>query len=122
MSQENVEFARSVFSRWNAGEREFPDEEIHPDVVVVSRMLGGAVRGQQASVATFGRSTSSSTSGQWQSRIGATRVIASQRWAMSVSTAGGAASRSINRLGFSLRSETASCFASRPSLTSPPML
>src|SRR5215211_2137864 len=29
MSQENVEFARSVFSRWNAGEREFPDEEIH---------------------------------------------------------------------------------------------
>jgi hypothetical protein len=31
MSQENVEIARSVFSRWNAGERRFPDEEIHPD-------------------------------------------------------------------------------------------
>ena len=28
MSGENVEFARSVFRRWNAGERDFPDEEI----------------------------------------------------------------------------------------------
>ena len=46
MSQENVEFARSVFTRWNAGEREFPDEEIHPDVVLVSRILGKAVRGR----------------------------------------------------------------------------
>ena len=46
MSQENVEFARSVFSRWNAGEREFPDEQIHPDVVLVSRILGKAVRGR----------------------------------------------------------------------------
>jgi ketosteroid isomerase-like protein len=46
MSQENVEFARSVFSRWNAGERSFPDEEIHPDVVLVSRILGKAVRGR----------------------------------------------------------------------------
>jgi ketosteroid isomerase-like protein len=40
MSRENVEFARSVFDRWNAGERRFPDEEIHPDVVLVSRLLG----------------------------------------------------------------------------------
>jgi ketosteroid isomerase-like protein len=46
MSQENLEFAQSVFSRWNAGERTFPDEEIHPDAVVVSRMLGKAVRGR----------------------------------------------------------------------------
>jgi ketosteroid isomerase-like protein len=46
MSQENVEFARSVFSRWNAGERGFPDEEIHPDVVLVSRLLGKAVHGR----------------------------------------------------------------------------
>jgi ketosteroid isomerase-like protein len=46
MSQENVEFARSVFSRWNAGERRFPDEEIHPDAVLVSRILGRAVRGR----------------------------------------------------------------------------
>jgi ketosteroid isomerase-like protein len=45
MSQENVEFARSVFNRWNAGERRFPDEEIHPDVVLVSRLLGTAVHG-----------------------------------------------------------------------------
>ena len=46
MSQENVDFARSVFSRWNAGERNFPDEEIHPDVVLVSRILGKSVRGR----------------------------------------------------------------------------
>jgi ketosteroid isomerase-like protein len=46
MSQENVEFARSVFRRWNAGERRFRDEEIHPDVVVVSRILGTPVRGR----------------------------------------------------------------------------
>ena len=46
MSQENVDFARSVFSRWNAGERQFPDEEIHPDAVLVSRLLGTAVHGR----------------------------------------------------------------------------
>jgi hypothetical protein len=28
MSQANVEFARSVFCRWNAGERRFPDDGI----------------------------------------------------------------------------------------------
>jgi ketosteroid isomerase-like protein len=47
MSYENVEFARSVFSRWNSGERTFPDEEIHPDVVILSRILGTAVRGRE---------------------------------------------------------------------------
>jgi ketosteroid isomerase-like protein len=46
MSRENVEFAQSVFSRWNAGERRFPDEEIHPDVVLVSRVLGRAAHGR----------------------------------------------------------------------------
>jgi ketosteroid isomerase-like protein len=46
VSRENVEFAQSVFDRWNAGERHFRDEEIHPDVVVVSRILGTAVRGR----------------------------------------------------------------------------
>ena len=46
MSQENVEFAQSVFGRWNAGEREFPDEEIDPDVVIVSRILGEPARGR----------------------------------------------------------------------------
>jgi ketosteroid isomerase-like protein len=47
MSRENVEFAQSVFSRWNAGERAFPDEEIHPDVVLVSRLLGAPVHGRE---------------------------------------------------------------------------
>jgi ketosteroid isomerase-like protein len=37
MSQEKVELARSALNRWNAGERRFPDEEIHPEVVIVSR-------------------------------------------------------------------------------------
>jgi ketosteroid isomerase-like protein len=46
MSRENVELAQSVFNRWNAGERTFPDEEIHPDVVIRSRILGNAVRGR----------------------------------------------------------------------------
>jgi ketosteroid isomerase-like protein len=47
MSQRNVEFAQSLFSRWNAGERRPRDEEIHPDVVVVSRgVLGAAVCGR----------------------------------------------------------------------------
>ncbi len=46
MSRENVEFAQSVFDRWNTGERRFRDEEIHPDVVVSSRILGTAVRGR----------------------------------------------------------------------------
>jgi ketosteroid isomerase-like protein len=46
VSRESVEFAQSVFDRWNAGERQFRDEEIHPDVVVVSRILGTAVRGR----------------------------------------------------------------------------
>jgi ketosteroid isomerase-like protein len=46
MSQENVEFARSVLTRWNAGERRFSDEEIHPEAVLVSRILGESVRGR----------------------------------------------------------------------------
>jgi ketosteroid isomerase-like protein len=46
MSQENVEFARSVFDRWNGGERRFRDEEIHPDVVVTSPILGKTVHGR----------------------------------------------------------------------------
>jgi ketosteroid isomerase-like protein len=47
MSQENLELARSAVSRWNAGERRFPEEEIHPDVVVVSRgVLDTSVRGR----------------------------------------------------------------------------
>jgi ketosteroid isomerase-like protein len=46
MSEENVEIARSWLSRWNAGERSFQDEEIHPEVVIVSRgVLDRTVRG-----------------------------------------------------------------------------
>ena len=46
MSRE-TELAQSLFSRWNAGERSFQDEEVHPDVVVVSRgVLDRAVRGR----------------------------------------------------------------------------
>jgi len=45
MSHENIEFARSVLTRWNAGERRFSDEEIHPEAVLVSRILGESVRG-----------------------------------------------------------------------------
>jgi ketosteroid isomerase-like protein len=47
VSEENLEFARSVFDRWNAGERRFPDEQIHPDAVLVSRILGTAGRGRE---------------------------------------------------------------------------
>jgi ketosteroid isomerase-like protein len=48
MSQENVEFLQRIFSRWNAGERTFADEEIHPDMVLVSRgiMAGHPLRGR----------------------------------------------------------------------------
>jgi ketosteroid isomerase-like protein len=47
MSQENLDLARSAISRWNAGARGFRDEEIHPDVVVVSRgVLDTSVRGR----------------------------------------------------------------------------
>jgi hypothetical protein len=110
MSQENVEIARDWLSRWNAGERSFQDEEIHPDVVIVSRgVLDRTVRGH-AGLRRYLR--------EWS--IGATRETSLWRWAISVSTAGGAASHSINPLGSSMRSEGANCFASRPSLTSPP--
>jgi ketosteroid isomerase-like protein len=46
LSQENVEFAQSLVSRWNAGERTFQDEQIHPDVVIVSRLLRKPVHGR----------------------------------------------------------------------------
>jgi ketosteroid isomerase-like protein len=47
MSQENVQLARTTLSRWNGGERGFSDEEIHPDVEVVSRgVLDTSVRGR----------------------------------------------------------------------------
>jgi hypothetical protein len=35
MSQENVEFARRCSVVGTRGERRFPDEEIHPDIVLL---------------------------------------------------------------------------------------
>ena len=46
MSQENVELVQSVFARWNAGDHTAPDEELHPDVELVSQIMGGSVRGR----------------------------------------------------------------------------
>jgi len=37
MSQENVEVVQRWIDAWNRGERSFPDNEVHPDVKVVSR-------------------------------------------------------------------------------------
>ena len=40
MSEENVEFVKRAIDRWNRGERH-PDEEVHPDAEIVSRLMGG---------------------------------------------------------------------------------
>jgi ketosteroid isomerase-like protein len=51
MSRENMEFARRWVNRWNAGDpNPFPDEEIHPDVLLVSRgiMAGHPLQGREA--------------------------------------------------------------------------
>jgi hypothetical protein len=45
MSQENVEIARSWFHRWNAGDREAFDDEIHTEAKIVTAMLGGTQHG-----------------------------------------------------------------------------
>ena len=49
MSQENVEIVQSWFRRWNEGERRFADEEVHPDVEVVSQgiMEGRRLHGRE---------------------------------------------------------------------------
>jgi ketosteroid isomerase-like protein len=38
MSRENVEIVKGWFERWNRGERELFEHEIHPDVQVISRL------------------------------------------------------------------------------------
>jgi ketosteroid isomerase-like protein len=48
MSQENVEIVQSWFHRWNAGDRETFDDEIHPDAQIVTTMLGGTQHGPGA--------------------------------------------------------------------------
>jgi ketosteroid isomerase-like protein len=40
MSEENVEIVKRAIDQWNRGER-IPGEEIHPDVEIVSRLMGG---------------------------------------------------------------------------------
>ena len=40
MSEENLEIVKRAINRWNGGER-IPDEEIHPNVEIVSRLMGG---------------------------------------------------------------------------------
>lgn len=48
MSQQNIEIVKGWFERWNRGEREFPDEEIHPDVQVISRLQSEPFRDTSA--------------------------------------------------------------------------
>jgi ketosteroid isomerase-like protein len=48
MSQENVDIVRSWFDRWNAGDRETFDEEIHTDAELVTTFLGGRQHGHEA--------------------------------------------------------------------------
>ena len=47
MSQENVEFCKRLIDRWNRGARSVPDDEIHPDVEVVSRFRPDPYRGRE---------------------------------------------------------------------------
>jgi ketosteroid isomerase-like protein len=45
MPQTNIELVRNWFERWNAGEREFSDDEIDPEAVVVSRFFASPQHG-----------------------------------------------------------------------------
>src|ERR671939_157547 len=47
MSRANVELVRSWFDRWNAGDRETREEEIHPNAEIVTRLLGRTERGPE---------------------------------------------------------------------------
>jgi ketosteroid isomerase-like protein len=53
-ARDNVEIVRGWVERWNAGERDTFDDEMHPDAQIVSAMLGGAHRGTDALRAWFG--------------------------------------------------------------------
>jgi ketosteroid isomerase-like protein len=54
VSRENVDLIRTWFERWNAGERDTFDDEMHPDAEIVSSMLGGAYHGPGALHSWFG--------------------------------------------------------------------
>jgi ketosteroid isomerase-like protein len=45
MAGGNIERARGWLDRWNRGERSLPDDEIHPDVEVISRFRPEPYRG-----------------------------------------------------------------------------
>ena len=63
MSEENVEIIKRAIERWNKGEP-IPDEEIHPDAEIVSRLMGGgSFHGGRAPALSSERSMSTSTSG-----------------------------------------------------------
>jgi ketosteroid isomerase-like protein len=46
MSQENVEVCKRMVDRWNLGDRSMPEDEVHPDVEVVSRFRSEPFRGR----------------------------------------------------------------------------
>ena len=46
MSQENINFVRDSFDRWNRGERSFGDGEMHPDVEIISNFQSEPYRGR----------------------------------------------------------------------------
>ena len=54
MTQHNADIVRSWFDRWNAGERDTFDDEMHPEAEIVSAFLGGAHRGPGALHSWFG--------------------------------------------------------------------
>jgi ketosteroid isomerase-like protein len=45
VSDDHEQVVRALFERWNAGDRELPPEEIHPDAVVYSAMTGHTFHG-----------------------------------------------------------------------------
>jgi ketosteroid isomerase-like protein len=43
--RDHEQVVRAIFDRWNAGDRELPPDEIHPDAVVHSAMTGNTFKG-----------------------------------------------------------------------------
>jgi ketosteroid isomerase-like protein len=46
MAKGNVELVQGWFERWNRGERDFSEDEIHPDMQVMSRLRREPFRGR----------------------------------------------------------------------------
>ena len=47
MSRENVQLVQSWFERWNRGVRDFAEDEVDPDVQVISRLRSEPFRGRE---------------------------------------------------------------------------